>query len=47
MLANTRKSLKFYRSESAQILVRIFFFLIYFAAEAGIVFNLFLNFEQK
>ena len=23
------------------------FFLFYFAAEAGIVFNLFLNFEQK
>ena len=51
--ANTRKSLKFYCFESAQILVSLislnFFrlFLFYFAAEAGIVFNLILNFEQK
>ena len=53
LLANTRKSLKFYRFELAQNLVSFidlnFFrlFLAYFAAEVGIVFNLFLNFEQK
>ena len=54
LLANTRKSLKFYRFESEQNLVsfidlNFFFrlFLVYFAAEAGIVFNLFVNFEQK
>ena len=53
LLANTRKSLKFYRFKSAQILVSLislnFFclFLVYVAVEAGIVFNLFLNFEQK
>ena len=41
------------RYESAQILVPLiclnFFclFLVHFAAKAGIVFNLFLNFEQK
>ena len=51
-VANGRKSLKFYRFEAVQILVSLislncFLFLIYFAAEAGIVFNLFLNFEQK
>ena len=48
-----QKTLKIHRYESAQILVSLnsleFFclFLVYFAAEAGIVFNLFLNFEQK
>ena len=54
LLANTRKSLKFYRFESEQNLVsfidlNFFFrlFLVYFAAETGIVFNLFVNFEQK
>ena len=45
--------MKFYRFESAQILVSLislnFFcsFLVYFAAEAVIVFNLFLYLEQK
>ena len=47
LLANTRKSLKFFCFESAQILVSLislnfFFFclyLVYFAAEADIVFN--------
>ena len=53
LLANTRKSLKFYRFESAHVLVCLislnFFclFLVYFAAGAGNIFNLFLNFEQK
>ena len=50
LVANTRKSLKFYRFESARILVSLIslnFFLVCFAAEAGSVFNLFLNFEQK
>ena len=50
LLANTRKSLKFYRFESARILVSLIslnFFLVCFAAEAGSVFNFFLNFEQK
>ena len=54
--ANTKKSLKFYRFESVQILVSLislnFFFvfclfLVYFAAKDGIVFNFFLNLEQK
>ena len=50
LLANTRKSLKFYRFNSAQILASLislnFFclFLVYFAAETGIAFNFFLNF---
>ena len=43
--------MEFYRFESARILVYLislnFFFLVCFAAEAGSVFNLFLNFEQK
>ena len=53
LLANLRKSLKFYCFESVQDLVSFFdldffrLFWVYFAAEAGIVFNLFLNFEQK
>ena len=50
LLTNTRKLLKFYRFESAQNLVSFidmnlfFVFLVYIAAKAGIVFNLFLNF---
>ena len=51
LLANTRKSLKFYRFELARILASlisvIFFFLVCFAAEAGNVFNLFSNLDQK
>ena len=53
LLVNTKKSLKFCRFGSAQNLVSFidlnFFcmFLAYFAAKAGIVFNFFLNFEQK
>ena len=51
--ANTKKSLKFCRFESAQNfvsfvdLIAFCMSLVYFAPEAGIVFNLFLNFEQK
>ena len=53
LLANTIKSLKFYHFKSAQNLVSFidlhFFcwFAVDFADEAGIVFNLFLNFDQK
>ena len=45
--------MKFYRFKSAQILVSLIslnfflFVLVYFTAEAGIVFHLFLNFEQN
>ena len=48
-----KKITEIYRFESAQILVSLislnffFFFLVCFAAEAGSVFNLLLNFEQK
>ena len=47
LLANTRKLLKFYRFESVQNLVSFCLLLVYFAAEASLIFNLFLNFEQK
>ena len=53
LTASTRKSLKFYRFESVQILVSLIslnvfcLFLVFFAAEVSVVFNLFLNFEQK
>ena len=42
--------IKFYRFGSGQNLVSFFFHLKYvliFVAEAGIIFNVFLNFEQK
>ena len=53
--ANTRKSVKFRRFESAQNLISFlewkfipFLFVLYFfTAKAGIVLNLFLNFEQN
>ena len=56
LLADTGKSLKFYRFESIQfsffsdlkfILLRLILILFFFTAEAGIILNLFLNFVQK
>ena len=52
-LANTEKPLKFRRFESLRNLscfflcFFLFFFFFFFAAEADVVLNLFLHFEQK